>query len=150
MAHHHFTAAERLEISLLKKKGYSNRAIANELGCSHTSIGRELKRNAMEKGYDPRCAKAKARVRRKRSKYQGMWIEERRALRTYVIDKLEQHWTPEEISGRLKEVDIHLSYVSAKGIYKWLYSAWGQGTAICFRNSGIDRRNGEGRKRDVR
>lgn len=125
MAHHHFTSAERLEISLLKKK-YSNRAIAQELGCSHTSIGRELKRNTTKKGYNARNAKMKARVRRKQSKYQGMRIQDRPDLRTYIIDKLELHQTPEEISGRLKEIDTHLSYVSAKGIYKWLYSAWGQ------------------------
>lgn len=126
MAHHHFTSAERIEISILTKKGYSNRAIALELGCSHTSIGRELKRNAMKKGYDARSAKLKARVRRKQSKYQGMRIQDRPELRAYIIKYLEKHWTPEEIAGRLKKIDTHLPYVSAKGIYKWLYSAWGQ------------------------
>ena len=126
MAHHHFTSSERLEISLLKKKGYSNRAIASELGCSHTSIGRELRRNTLKKGYNPRSAKIKARVRRMQSKYQGMRIEDRPELRKYVITYLQKKWTPEEISGRLKEIDTHLPYVSAKGIYKCLYSAWGQ------------------------
>lgn len=126
MAHHHFTSAERTEISILKKKGYSNRVIARELGVSHTSIGRELQRNSMRKGYDARNAKLKARVRRKQSKYQGMRIQDRPELKTYIIKYLEQHWTPEEIAGRLKEIDTDLPYVSAKGIYKWLYSAWGQ------------------------
>lgn len=126
MAHHHFTSTERHEISILKKKRYSNRSIAKELGVSHTSIGRELKRNSMKKGYDARSAKLKARVRRKQSKYQGMRIQDRPELKTYVIKYLKKHWTPEEIAGRLKEIDTHLPYVSAKGIYKWLYSAWGQ------------------------
>lgn len=123
---HHFTSSERIEISILKKKKYSNRAIAQELGCSHTSIGRELKRNSMKKGYVARSAKLKARVRRKQSKYQGMRIQDRPELKTYVTKYLKQHWTPEEIAGRLKEIDTHFPYVSAKGIYKWLYSAWGQ------------------------
>jgi IS30 family transposase len=127
MSHHHFTSAERLEISILKKKNYSHREIARELGCAHTSIGRELRRNRMKRGYDPRSAKAKARVRRRQSKYQGMYIQHRTELREYIIDKLEKQWTPEEISGRLKEIDTHLPYVSWKTIYKWLYSAWGQG-----------------------
>jgi IS30 family transposase len=127
MAHHHFTAAERTEISILKKKNYSNRAIAREFGVSHTSIGRELQRNSTRKGYNSRSAKVKAYVRRKQSKYQGMKVQQRPELRNYIIDKLELFWTPEEIAGRLKEVDTHLPYVSAKGIYKWLYSAWGQG-----------------------
>lgn len=126
MAHHHFTSSERLEISILKKKNYSNRSIAKELGVSHTSIGRELKRNATKKGYDARNAKLKARVRRKQAKYQGMRIQDRPELKAYVIKYLEKHWTPEEIAGRLKEIDTHLPYVSAKGIYKWLYSTWGQ------------------------
>ena len=126
MKYHHFTSSERLEISILKKKNYSNRAIALVLGCSHTSIVRELRRNAMKKGYVARNAKMKARVRRKQSKYQGMRIQDRPELKAYVIKYLEEHWTPEEISGRLKGVDTHLPYVSAKGIYKWLYSAWGQ------------------------
>ena len=126
MAHHHFTSAERTEISILTKKNYSNRAIAKELGCSHTSICRELKRNAMKKGYDAKSAKLKARVRRKQSKYQGMRIQDRPELRIYIIKYLEAQWTPEEISGRLMNIDTHLPYVSAKGIYKWLYSAWGQ------------------------
>ena len=126
MKYHHFTSSERLEISILKKKNYSNRAIASVLGCSHTSIGRELRRNAMKKGYVARNAKMKARVRRKQSKYQGMRIQDRPDLRAYIIHYLHAQWTPEEISGRLREVDTHLPYVSAKGIYKWLYSAWGQ------------------------
>jgi transposase, IS30 family len=122
----HLTDAERSEISILHSKGYSDREIGISLGRSHTSIGRELKRNRTKKGYDSRSAKAKARVRRKQSKYQGMKVESRPELRSYIVDKLERRWSPEEIGGRLKEVDTHLPYVSAKGIYKWLYSVWGQ------------------------
>jgi IS30 family transposase len=35
-------------------------------------------------------------------------------------------WTPEEIAGHLKKRQKHLPYISAKGIYKWLYSVHGQ------------------------
>lgn len=126
MAHKHIQEDERLQIKILKDKGYSNRDIAKALGRDHSSIGRELNRNKAKGRYDPKVAKAKARNRRKCSKYQGMKVEDHRDLREYIIKYLKLFWTPEEISGRLKTTDIHLPYISNKGIYKWLYSAWGQ------------------------
>jgi len=130
MTHKHFTNAERSELSILRKKGYSCREIGNALGRSHTSISREIKRNRVNGKYQPLKAKAKARNRRKLSKYQGMKVEEQTELKKYIISKLKRKWTPEEIAGRLKEVDTHLPYVSGKGIYKWLYSVYGQ--PYCF------------------
>lgn len=126
MAHHHFTDSERSEISILKRKGYSLRLIGEALGCSHTSIVREIKRNSVNGVYDPKKAKQKARVRRRYSKYQGMKVRERPKLVAYVKKKLKAGYTPEEISGRIREVDTHIPYISAKGIYKWLYSNYGQ------------------------
>lgn len=126
MAHKHLTDAERLEISILSEKGYSCREIGSALGRSHASISREINRNSAKGGYQFKSAKMKARLRRKQSKYQGMKICERPGLEEYIIAKLKLQWTPEEIAGRLKKVDTHLPYISGKGIYKWLYSAWGQ------------------------
>ena len=122
----HITDTERSEISILHSKGFSDREIGKALGRSHTSIGREIKRNGTHGQYDPGKAKVKARNRRKCSKYQGMKVRERPTLERYVIAGLEHHQTPEEISGRMRTVDTHIPYVSAKGIYKWLYSAFGQ------------------------
>lgn len=126
MKHKHLQEDERLQIKILKDKGYSNREIAKALGRDHTSIGRELSRNKAKGKYDAKVAKIKARNRRKCSKYQGMKIETNQELRQYIIKYLKLFWTPEEISGRLKTTDTYLSYVSSKGIYKWLYSVWGQ------------------------
>lgn len=126
MKNKHFTSTERLEISILLEKGYSQREIAKKMDKNQSSISREIKRNSSAGKYNPRAAKAKARARRKRSKYQGMKVEERPELKQYVIKKLQEHLTPEEISGRIKVVDNTIPYISAKGIYKWLYSSWGQ------------------------
>lgn len=123
----HFTDAERSELSILHSKGFSDREIGKALGRSHTTIGREIKRNSVHRKYDARTAKVKARNRRKCSKYQGMKVRERPALEQYIIAGLQHHRTPEEISGRIREIDTHIPPVSAKGIYKWLYSAFGQG-----------------------
>lgn len=126
MKNNHFTNVERSEISILLEKGYSHRGIGRVLERSQSSISREIKRNSVKGQYISQKARLKARARRKDSKYQGMRVEERPELKEYIIAKLEIKWTPEEIAGRLKEVDNHLPYISGKGIYKWLYSAWGQ------------------------
>ncbi|MCY4302972.1 MAG: helix-turn-helix domain-containing protein [Aestuariivita sp.] len=43
---HPLTYPERCHIYALKKSGYSIRAIAKELGRSHTTLSRELRRNS--------------------------------------------------------------------------------------------------------
>jgi len=126
MAHHHFTSVERLEISILLKKQYSHRDIAKELGYSQSSVSREIKRNSACGIYDPKQAKVKARIRRRYSKYQGMKVRERTDLQAFIVRKMTKGWTPEEIAGRLKTERRELPYISAKGIYKWLYSVHGQ------------------------
>lgn len=126
MNYSHITGPERLEISILLEKGYSHRDIGSALGRSQASVSREIKRNSVNGRYQPHKAKAKARVRRRMSKYQGMKVNERPELEEYIVAKLKLRWAPEEIAGRLKEVDTHLPYISGKGIYKWLYSAYGQ------------------------
>jgi IS30 family transposase len=122
----HLTIAERSEIAILLKKSYSHHDIADALGRSQSVISREIERNSANGMYDARKAKVKARNRRKNSKYQGMKVRERPKLQTFIIEKLQECWTPEEIAGHLKEQQMELPYVSAKGIYKWLYSAFGQ------------------------
>jgi|GEM_PF-2522620 len=118
MAHHHFTSVERLEISILRKKGHSLRSIAAAMDRSHTTVSRELRRNNTQGIYDPRKAKWKARIRRRYSKYQGMKVRERPDLQQFIIGNMQAGWTPEEIAGRLKTEEKDLPYISAKGIYK--------------------------------
>lgn len=122
----HITDSDRSEISILLWKKHSHREIAEALGKSHSAIDREILRNSTKGGYDPLAAKAKARTRRKQSKYQGMKVEDSPEIQAYVIAHLKLHQTPEEIAGRMKEVDTHVPYVSHEAIYKWLYSPYGQ------------------------
>lgn len=120
----------RMELAILRKKGYSIRTIARELGINPSSLSRELKRNSSrDHRYDGRKANHKAYVRRKYSKYEGMKIRKSAWLENYVKEKLEFGWTPEEIDGRLKK-DFGASIISFKSIYKWLYSIHGQAYTI--------------------
>lgn len=122
----HLSDAERSEIAVLLKRGCSNREIGETLGYDKSTISRERKRNGTKRGYDAKRAKEKARLRRRQSKWQGMKINGHAALKAYVIASLQAHRTPEQIAGRLREVDKHLPYVSKKAIYEWLYTAHGQ------------------------
>jgi len=142
----HIKPVEQKEIHILLNKGYNKSDIAIALDRSHTTISREIERNSTQGLYKPHRAAQKARNRRKCSKYQGMKINNNLELEEYIIKKLKLLWTPEDISGRLKEEDIHITYVSAKGIYKWLYSVFGQ--AYCkYLTKKHHRRRGRKKKR---
>lgn len=125
MRYTHFSKTERLELSILLKKGYSIRDISRELRRNPSSVSREIKDNSVNGEYDPHKADHKAYVKRKYSKYQGMKVRENRWLEEYIQKGLQQYWTPEEIAGRLSFEYGH-SVISFKSIYKWLYSVHGQ------------------------
>lgn len=114
--------------------GHTQKEIGQILGYDQSAISREIKRNRRytrtKKGriagiYQATVAGHKARVKRLYGRYQGKKIEETRKLREYVIEKLKQHWNPDEISGRMKD-DREPFYVSKTSIYEWLRSNRGQ------------------------
>lgn len=124
MVYTHMGKGERLEFSLLLRKGYSLRAIAKVLGRTHGSLSRELKKNTVNRAYDPQKANTKAQVRRSKSKYQGMKVRETPGLEEYVAAQMKLDWSPEIIAGRWKnEMGKKLT---AESIYKYLYSSFGQ------------------------
>lgn len=128
----HFTSDERLEISILLNKGYSQRDIAGALGKNHSSVSREIKRNSVKSQYYPDKAQHKARVKRLYSKYQAMKIIDNPNLEKYIQKKLVKDWTPEQIEGRLKHINSGKTIISFKTIYKYLYTV--QGQRFCFIN----------------
>ena len=126
MKYTHFSKSNRLELSILLNRGYSYREIARSLKKNHSSISREIKNNSVNGQYDPEKAQIKAAIKRKKSKYKGMKVREHPGLENYVTDKITRYWSPEEIAGRIKNVDTQIKYVSAPSVYKYLYSAYGQ------------------------
>lgn len=124
MRYKHFSKTERLELSILREKGYSIRAISKAMKRNPASVSRELKKNSTKGFYDPLKANHKAYVKRKYSKYQGMKIRECWWLEKYIVKKLKCGWTPEQISGRLK-FKFGRNVVSFKAIYNYLYSPYG-------------------------
>lgn len=124
MVYTHMGKGERLELSLLLSKEYSLRAIAKVLGRNHSSLSRELRKNTVNRSYDPQKANTKAQVRRAKSKYQGMKVRETKGLEEYVAEKMERGWSPELIAGRWsRKRGLTLK---ADTVYKYLYSSFGQ------------------------
>lgn len=130
----HLNQFDRDRIEAMRNAGHKQKEIAKILGCDSTTIGREIARNRRNpKGrgghkdgpYEASVANHKAYVRRKYSKYQGKKIEGNDSLRNYIVLKLKLHWSPDEISGRMR-TDKEPFYASKDLIYQWLYSVWGQ------------------------
>jgi IS30 family transposase len=107
---------------------------------NQATVSRELRRNAKQTGYEPAAAHAKARNRRKLSKWQGMKVAEDAELRDYVAAKLRLGWSPEQIAGRIKNIDRGITPVSPEAIYRFLYSAWGRGLWRFLRRAGYRRK----------
>jgi len=132
----HIQKTERLEISILLNKGYSQNSIAGVLGRSKGTISEEIKNNSVNGKYDPNKAQHKSYVKRLNSKYQGMKIEKNIKLRNYVDSRLGQDWSPEQIAGRIKEQEKNIKYTSKMGIYKYIYSPYGRNLEKHLRRKG--------------
>ena len=115
-----------MEISILLKKEYSFREIGKALRRSPNTVSYEVKSNSTNGEYDPIKANAKARLRKRMSKFQWMKIEEKKELKKYIVSGLKKHWNPDEISGRMKK-EKQPFYASKTIIYDWLRSNRGQG-----------------------
>ena len=116
---------ERLEISILLKKNYSYRRIAEALNRSPNTISYEVKLNSVDGIYDPKKAHSKAILKKRMSKFQWQKIEENDNLKEYIVSRLKDDWNPDEISGRMKKEKLPF-YVSKTTIYRWLRSNRGQ------------------------
>jgi len=112
---------EIIQMRVWEKK--SIRTIAKELGRSASTISRELKRNCPpgRRVYTPRVAQKKAQnriqARAKRYRLKNPLIRE------YVISKLKDNYSPEQIAGRLS-VDHQKLRISHEAIYQFIYSQY--------------------------
>jgi len=122
----HFCFFERRRIERFLRKGKSRRFIAAKLGRSVSSISDEIRVNIVNGKYNAEKAEHKARVRRQNSKLQCMKIAVDPNLKKFVTENILDDQSPEGISGRIKEVRKDLQYVSAKAIYKFVWSPHGR------------------------
>jgi len=117
----HLTVEEREQISRGLEAGYSLRAIGRQLGRSPSTLSREVARNGGVDAYRALAAERAAWARARRPKVCLLARTER--LRELVSDKLTLQWSPQQISGWLRdtypdEPDLHVSHET---IYKSLF-----------------------------
>jgi len=91
---------QRFEIYALLKAGLNQTKIAKIVGVSKSTISREMKRNSGLKGYRPKQANERALDRRKHA---DKHVRFNAQIKKVVKKHLEQDWSPEQISGRLKK-----------------------------------------------
>ena len=117
----HLATEERDQLALMRASGMGVRAMARELGRAASTVSRELRRNALPRGgYRPDHADGAYLLRRQRQAV----LERDERLRTYVIQRLSEGWTPEQVAGRLKErPERGLGRVCHESIYAFIYRA---------------------------
>ena len=115
----HLTRLERDQIADLTAQGFGVTAIARAIGRAPSTISRELRRNAHADGtYRPIFAEGSYRYRRQRAAI----LENDKALRSFVVDRLSEGWTPEQITGWLRRgIEIGLRAVSTETIYAFIF-----------------------------
>lgn len=113
---------QRIEIARLRCEGKSLCEIGRRLGRHHSTIGRELRRNALPKaGYKPARADHMAYCRCKK----GLKLERLKSLQHHIRDRLAMGWSPEQIAGRLRREGAQ-HRVSHESIYRFIYSRSGR------------------------
>lgn len=117
----HLTQTNRNEVSLLLRLGYSQRAVAEALGVSPSTICRELARNTKAaSSYHAQYARVVARARRAAANALRTKLLAYPKLARIVERKLARNDSPEQIAGWLRGRRAKLR-VAAQTIYDWVY-----------------------------
>ena len=111
------THKERYQIYALIKEGYNYSKIANNIGVHKSTISREVKRNSINKNtYHPDSASIETFVRHKNK---AKFIKIDKSCEKWIRKLLKLDWTPEQISGRLKEQNLF--DISHEAVYQYIY-----------------------------
>ncbi len=112
---------ENISRGLAQKK--SMRAIAREINRSPSTITREIQRNSGKSGYRAFSASQRAKTAAASRREGKSKIAQLESLRRYILEKLQEGWSPEEISKRVKieyAWDMAMQ-VSHEAIYRYIY-----------------------------
>jgi IS30 family transposase len=94
----HLSLDERVLLSFYKDQGLLQNEIARLMKRSESTISRELKRNSNQNGYVAATAQKRSLARCA----QISRIDQKPLLEQFIIERLQENWTPEQISGRLR------------------------------------------------
>jgi transposase, IS30 family len=126
MRYRQLTSEERYALSTLRKQGFSQAYIARALGRHRSTIGRELQRNTRKDGGYRACtAQERANGRRSRSRRNWHFTDQDWSV---VNEKLEELWSPEQISGRLRRLGV--LRISHETIYRYVWDDRSRGGSL--------------------
>ena len=121
----YLTFNDRKIIEKLLKQNLSYRSIGRTIGRSHTTVSDEIRLNSGQLGYSADRAQY-YHEKRQLNKGNKKKLEINYRLLEYIIEQLKEDWSPEEISGRLKEFpNKDVGYVCHETIYEYIYSIEG-------------------------
>lgn len=117
------TETERDKLALARGQGLGVRACAQELGRGISTISEELKRGSLPTGeyvsiHAQRLSSLRRANRQEREHLKNPW------LYSYVLEKLREGWSPEQITGRLKRdyPGDRSRQLSPETIYQFVYA----------------------------
>lgn len=120
--------AEREAIEMGIRGKWGVRRIARKLHRDHSVVSREIGRNRERGGrYVARRAQEKADARARR--HRRPKLEEDDVLRNWVVGRLQEGWSPEQVTGRLKnrpDPQVSGSHVCHETIYRYIYEGEGR------------------------
>lgn len=144
----HLSQQERYAIAIYQSQGMSRRRIAKELGRSHSTISREIKRNSIAgQPYEAESAHQQAVERRSQSNRVGWKVDQQ--MIEEITKRLGWEYSPDLISGSCRSEGIAM--VSTEWIYEILYRdrlAAGELWRLTLRKRPERKRRGS--KRDTR
>jgi len=114
------TLEERNQIHYMLWDNLSVREIARQLNRSPSTVSREIKRNTppIKRRYTPHLAQEKYQIRKKVVRQRPRLKDPK--LVEYVIIKLKEDWSPEQIAGRWNSTHKKLK-ISHEAIYQYIY-----------------------------
>ena len=110
------TYADRVKIEALHEAGFSASKVAEQLGRHRSSITRELSRNAHNGVYKADYAASSSKQRRKTCGKTSLTEDNWTQIRVLIQSK----WSPEQISGWLKQHPEFGFQVSHQWIYEYI------------------------------
>ena len=136
--YNHLTTNERENLLFLTGKGYSLRKIANLMRRSPSTISRELRRNSKKDSYSPSMATCLYQKRRKKC-HKHYVLDNPDLYNTVKRLFLEEQWSPEEISYRLR-LENYPFNISCNTIYRAIYARKFDEKGLPYGNRGCIRK----------
>lgn len=124
------TSYERQIIQSGMRSGKSARAMAKSMGRDHRVIQREITRNTGDgRPYTASSAEQMAKERERRKNLPKLAKAKHLALRQYVLERLREDWSPEQIAGVLTTQSPVLlvgAKISHESVYRYIYEGEGR------------------------